>query len=128
MIEWTAARTLLGKALPYLAIIGAAVGLLLYVNGLRSTVAKQASAIASLRTDLTNEQKARQRDVAGLTALSSGLAQAATDTANDRAILERTIDATHPAPASPGLVSLLDCLRANDAHRVCAPAASSTGR
>lgn len=114
-------------ALPYLFFALAVGGVCLWINGLRETVDEQAAAIGKLQTDLAAEQLARRKDVAGLTALSSGLAQAATDTAKDQAILERTIDATNPKPASAGLASLIACLRDRDAGRECAPA-GSTGR
>lgn len=118
--------SILRRALPYIAIIGAALGLVLYVNNLRSTVRNQATQIDGLKVAIAAESLARRKDVAGLTALSSGLASAAVDNAKDRAAMERTIDVANPKPTSPGLVSLIACLRAKGGDgSKCAPA--STG-
>lgn len=116
---------LLQRAAPYLAIIGAALGLIFYVNGLRSTVAKQGEQIAQLDAAIAAEKLARRKDIAGLTALSSGLATAAVDNAKDAAVMKDTINATNPQPVSAGLRSLLDCLRTVDRGGECAPATAS---
>jgi len=113
--------------LPYLAAGLVVLGFVLWIHGMQAKIAKQAGQITTLQTDLATEQQARQRDVAGLTSLSSGLLAASSAKDKDQAALQETIDATHPAPVSPGLAALLGCLRAADSGKECTAAARAGG-
>jgi len=75
-----------------------------------------------VQRDLEGERLARQKDVAGLTALSVGFAKAAVETKADKAIMEKTIDAANPAPASPALSELMRQLRDSDGAKPTSPA------
>ena len=111
--------TLLFRLAPYLAIAAALVAGWLYVRGLQDMAAQ----VPILRAEIAAEKQARERDVAALTSLSSGLAKAATNTKRDTQIMTETIGAT-PTPSSPALRAFLDGLRAADREHV---ATSSLG-
>jgi hypothetical protein len=119
--------TLFARYWPALGIAGALLIGWLYVSHLRSTVETQADEINTLAVNLRAEQDARKRDVAGLTTLSKGLTQVATDTKRDATILAETINASNPAPASPRLSDFLRGLREADAAAVPASPAGRAG-
>jgi hypothetical protein len=102
---------LLSRYWPALGIALALLAGWLYVHHLQEQVAR----IPALEQAIVAEKVARERDVAGLTALSSGLAKAASDTKKDQTILAETIDAQHSQPVSSGLANLLGELRRADA-------------
>jgi len=108
---------LVRKLGPYIAIALAVLAAWWYVSGLQNKVESQAATIMAVQRDLDGERLARKRDVAGLTALSSGLTKAAVETKADKAIMERAIDATNPSPASSALSDLLRQLRASDSSK-----------
>lgn len=108
--------------LPYIAIALAVLGGILWINGMRADIARQRTQIAQLSTDLASEKQARARDVAGLTALSSGLVAASSAKQRDQEALSHAIDVQHPQPVSAGLSRLLVCLRAADQNRECSAA------
>jgi len=113
--------------LPYLAIAAALLAGWLYVSGLQRSVADLREKNASLSSALTSETQARQRDVAGLTILSSGLVAASSAKQKDQEALSNAIDVQRPQPVSAGLSRLIECLRANDQARECAPTAGIGG-
>lgn len=117
------------KAAPYLLILAAVAGLVLWINGMRSKIDAQAARItaqdvryAGLEVKFETEKQARTRDVAGLTALSSGLVAASSAKQRDQEALSHAIDVQHPQPVSAGLSALLTCLRAADQNRECSAA------
>lgn len=108
---------------PYVAAALVVIGFVLWIRGMQHKIEEQKVSISHLKDDLAAEQQARQRDVAGLTSLSSGLLAASSAKDKDQAALQETIDATHAVPVSPGLAALLGCLRAADDGKECATAA-----
>lgn len=124
LLALRAALPMTARLLPYLAIAG----VVLWVMGMRATIAEQRRDIATVTARLATETAARQRDVAALTALSAGLTTAAAARTKDQAILERTVNATTATPVSPALRDLLAGLREADAGRdVPAPAGRTGG-
>lgn len=123
LIAWRFAKPLL----PYIAAALVILGFVLWIRGMQSTIAEQRASIAALKLDVATEKQARQRDVAGLTSLSSGLLAASSSKDKDQTALQETIDATHPAPVSAGLAALLGCLRASDDGKQCAATARTGG-
>jgi len=115
------------KGAPYLAIAAAVLAGWLYVSGLQATVKEQRGQMYDLSVQLKTETAARQRDVAGLTILSSGLVAASSAKQKDQEALSNAIDVQHPQPVSAGLSRLIECLRANDQARECAPSAGTGG-
>ncbi|MET0439144.1 MAG: hypothetical protein ABW043_16790 [Devosia sp.] len=111
--------------LPWIAGLVAVVGVVLWIRGMRAEIADLKVSNSHLNEAIQAEKLSRERDVAGLTALSSGLAKVSTDNRKDAAILAETIDAKNPAPSSPGLAALLDGLRAADQDGKRIPAAGS---
>lgn len=103
-----------------LAIAAALLAGWLYVHGLESKVAH----IPALEAAIKAEHAARERDVAALTSLSSGLAKAATDSRTDAKILAETVNGT-PTPASPALAAFLAGLRKADAGAAAATPGAS---
>jgi hypothetical protein len=97
--------------------LAVAVAIALAFFAVKSAINKidaQGQEIAMLRTAVASEKAAREKDVAGLTALSQGVVAAASARAIDDKILSETIDAKNPQPSSPGLARFLDGLRASD--------------
>jgi hypothetical protein len=83
--------------------------------------------VQKLKTDLASEQAARQRDVAGLTALSQGIIGASSARSLDEATLRETIDEKNPKPSSPGLAGFIDGLRRSDSPPPAPSAAAHPG-
>ncbi|WP_420142800.1 hypothetical protein [Sphingomonas sp.] len=97
--------------LPYLFVMLIAAGLVWWIADLRATIADQAATINTVQADLKAEKAARQRDIAGLTALSQGLGKVAVETKQDAKIVQETVKDAN-VPLSPQLGALLDGLRA----------------
>lgn len=104
----------LGIALAVLSLFGVAVAGI-FIRTAFKRVADGAATTARLERDLAAERKAREADVAGLTALSKGMVAATNARVVDERALAETIDDEHPKPVSAGLGRFLDKLRANDA-------------
>jgi peptidoglycan hydrolase CwlO-like protein len=116
------------KVAPWVVSAIALIGVVLWVRGMQSTIEEQREQISDLSGNLKSETAARERDVAGLTALAQGLAAAATTTKRDAQILSETIDAAHPTPSSPALAAFLASLRAADQAAKPAGPAGGAGR
>jgi hypothetical protein len=102
------------KAAPWIVAGLALLGVVLWVRGMQATITKQRGQINELAVNLKAEQSARQRDIAGLTTLATGLAKVATDNKRDSSILAETIDRANPAPSSDQLRKFLNSLREAD--------------
>ncbi|WP_420140192.1 hypothetical protein [Sphingomonas sp.] len=113
--------------LPWIAGAIAILTFYLWIHSMQAKIARQDAQINTLAMNLKAEQAARAKDVAGLTALSSGLLAASSAKSADQKALSETIDATNPTPVSAGLASLLGCLRENDNGRECATPTRSGG-
>ena len=125
-LTWDVVKGPLLKALPWLALAGILIAAYLWIHGMQSTIADQKTQIGTLQTNLQAETLARTKDVAGLTTLAQGTAAAAVKTKSDTAILGTVIDAKDPAPSSPGLAALMQCLRdADTSGRQCSPTAGT---
>jgi hypothetical protein len=113
--------TLLAKHWPKILlalIVGAFVW---WIVDMRSDLAQLRTANESLSVRLSAEEVARRRDVASLTALSTGLAAVAVETKKDAAVVTETVKDAN-APLSPQLSSLLDQLREQAAGKPANPA------
>lgn len=127
MIPWDVLIRWVWRLLPYGVAIGVVVAFGLWINGMRSTIEELKVSNGYLKTEIAAEKLARERDVAGLTTLASGLAAASSATKKDNAILQETINVAAPQPATPGLARFIECLRAGDRGGDCPPAASTGG-
>jgi len=127
-LTWDIIKGPLLKALPWLALAGILIAAYLWIHGMQSTIADQKTSLQNMQIALSSEQAQRKADVAGLTTLAQGTAAAAVKTKSDTAILGTVIDAKDPAPSSPGLAALIQCLHdADTSGRQCSPAAGASG-
>jgi hypothetical protein len=93
------------------------------------TLEQQARKITQLETDLKTEQKLRQSDVSGLTALIDGMAVLQKQTDLDEGAVSHALDTAKPQPVSPFMRAFYDCLRTQrETGKACAASALSASQ
>lgn len=88
------------------------------------TMELQARKITQLETDLKTEQKLRQSDVSGLTALIDGMAVLQQQTDLDEGAIQHATQTAKPQPVSPFMRAFYECLRSQrQTGKACAATA-----